>query len=858
MQLTAAYGDEYARLHVEIVTALSQCFGVRFPEVVMGVAEVVFDAEHRVADLLCARLTSGHRTRKTSAPPPTPVLSANVASVLMSEPWEPSDTIAGDDDLDLGELEAVLSGEVPGLDATEVARLLGQYEARGDDEAMIGLLIRWARELASAGDTAGASTALQEAAGIDPMDSRLAEQDISDLMMLDDSPVSISPATFTPRIPKVPAGSAPAYGLPAALQNLGAPPPSFGGQPPRLPKQQVSVGPPLDPNMPTVSEAARTIPLDRTRNRPQLPGVRFSIVVDGPDQLELVHTFETNKIKIGRHTSNDLVLRSGSVSRFHATIEIVDGEFRVADLASSNGSFVNKVKVVAPHPVAPGDGIGVGDFTLRLRLPEASTGTDPFETADTQQLQDQAERIREAASGQISTLAVGGTLQDGRYKVHRPLGEGTYAAFDVSLERQVVIKMLAALGDDPETSGIHRGAQMLIRVRHPNLVTVFDVGVRPTTREPFIVMERLEGTDLQSEIEDKGPMSLDRAMALFVPALEGLAQAHDAHVVHAGIKPSQFFLMDGGKPNERLIVLNTGFSPAYLLEEDAAKGQLFGDPRYMAPEYAQRQYVSPQLDVYQAALVFIEALTGVPVVQGNPAECLMKHIQGRISIPRSVATGPLGNVLRRALTADHAGRFPDARVLARALRHAHQTIAPAVPVSLIAPKEPPSGAQRTADDEDIRSRMAGMIYHEEPSLELEEVPPARSVASPAIPRPPRPARPPEAKSPLPPPPPVVSVARPSAPTGGPVAARTPPPPQAGLQPGLAAARAAALSAGPARRSSARIRARPAHRPPPPVAMYAAPEADNQLALVVAFALFGVGLVTFLLVCVLLVAWIVLT
>lgn len=854
MRLTAGFGDEYADLHLEIVHAMSRCFGARFPDAVEACAEAVFQAERQVMDLLTARLTAGSRRRGNPPAAAGPGLSPNIASVLATEPWEPLDTLAGHQDFPFEELEVFPDAE---LSDDEVRALLAQYSANGNDEAAVGVLIDWARALSRRGDPAAANQALQEAASIDPLDPRLAEGDIADLMMLDGGPVSLSPAALPQAVSLEEALSRSSEVVSRPVREIGKNVKPMLAIPPRIPKQQVQVGPPVDPNLPTVSEAAQTIPLDRAGRSEKPPAVRFSVVVDGPDQLELVHTFETHKIKIGRHTSNDLVLRSGSVSRFHATIEIVDGEFRVADLASSNGSFVNKVKVVAPHPVAPGDEVGVGDFTLKLRLPEAATGSDPFETADTMQLQDQAERIRDAASGPISTLAVGGTLQDGRYKIHRPLGEGTYAAFDVSLERQVVIKMLAALGDDPETSGIHRGAQMLIKVRHPNLVTVFDVGVRPTTREPFIVMERLEGHDLGTEIEKNGPLSTERAMALFIPALEALAEAHDAHVVHAGIKPSQFFITEPGTATEQMVVLNTGFSPAYLLEEGAAQGQLFGDPRYMAPEYAQNQRVSARLDVYQAALVFIEALTGVPVVQGNPAECLMKHVQGRISIPRVVGSGPLGNVLRRALTPDHSSRFPDARVLARALRHAHHTIAPAVAPSIVpdAIAEPPSDAQRTTNDEDIRSRMAGIIFHEEPALVLDSqpMPPAPRPAAP-MPRPPRPAPPPEAKPSMPPPPPPVA---PPLATGtrargsGSVAARTPP-----VQAGLAGPRPGPAMQAP--RSSARIKARNPRPPAPPQALYPAPEREQQLALIVAFALFGVGLVTFLLVCVLLVAWIVMT
>ncbi len=272
-----------------------------------------------------------------------------------------------------------------------------------------------------------------------------------------------------------------------------------------------------------------------------------------------------------------------------------------------------------------------------------------------------------------------GTLFKSRYEITGFLGEGgfatVYAGRDVEIGRDVAIKILHVFATvvDPTThlsivERFRQEARTSARIKHPAVVTIFDVGMTDDNH-PYIIMDHLSGHDLEHELSKNGPMNLARALPLFCRCLEALAEAHRMGIVHKDLKPSNLFLTDPGTPYENISILDYGI--ARVTQDNDARltsaGQILGTPRYMAPEYIDSQTVSPATDVYQMGLILTEMLTGVPVVgQETLISCIMIHAQG-VEIPAKLLGTPLEPILKATVEKDPARRIQDCDTLLQRL-----------------------------------------------------------------------------------------------------------------------------------------------------------------------------------------------
>ena len=277
-------------------------------------------------------------------------------------------------------------------------------------------------------------------------------------------------------------------------------------------------------------------------------------------------------------------------------------------------------------------------------------------------------------------LPKGMTLGE-RYEIVRRLGSGgfaiVYEATDRKVDRQVALKVidLERTSDEAHRPAyirrFQREAKLAASVRHPCVVEVHDVGVLEDGETPYMVMELLEGWDLEVHMREHGAISPRRLLPLFVQALEGLGCAHEVGIVHKDLKPSNLFLKHPDKRHEQLCIVDFGVArqagadTARLTHTDGA----FGTPHYMAPEYSTEQLTSPALDVYQMGLILVELLMGAPVVtHPDPVAAMFQHVRGDLSIPTSLLESSLGEVIRRSLSLDPKARFEDGFAFADALR----------------------------------------------------------------------------------------------------------------------------------------------------------------------------------------------
>jgi len=267
-----------------------------------------------------------------------------------------------------------------------------------------------------------------------------------------------------------------------------------------------------------------------------------------------------------------------------------------------------------------------------------------------------------------------GDIVDGRYQISGKLGAGGFAtvydAQHLSLHRSVAIKVLdiSGISDSAYMERFSREARVSAQLDHPAIVRIFDFGQLPNG-QPYIAMEKLIGHDLEVELKTSGPLTLERMLRLFVPALDGLGKAHAAGVVHKDLKPSNLFLFQPGTVSERLVIVDFGIARVMDAKTQLTQaGSFAGTPAYLAPEYIQSQVVTPALDVYQMGLIITEALSGRAVVRSESAiGYIMKHIQGEHDVPDELRKSALGALLLRSLSVDPALRFANATEFAQAL-----------------------------------------------------------------------------------------------------------------------------------------------------------------------------------------------
>lgn len=290
-----------------------------------------------------------------------------------------------------------------------------------------------------------------------------------------------------------------------------------------------------------------------------------------------------------------------------------------------------------------------------------------------------------------------GTILGERYEISRKLGAGgfavVYEASDVKVERRVAIKVIdleRTTSDETQRPAyirrFQREAKLAAQVKHPCIVDVYDVGVIDVRETPYMVMELLEGWDLEQHMRRHGPMDATRLLPLFIQALEGLGCAHEAGIVHKDLKPSNLFLKHPEKRHEQLSILDFGVArqvgtdTSRLTRTDSA----FGTPHYMAPEYSTNQITTPALDVYQMGLILVEMLMGAPVVtHPEPVAAMFQHVRGDLFIPTRLLESPLGDVLRQALALEYTARIGDGFDFADALKSID-----AAKIPLVSPRDP--------------------------------------------------------------------------------------------------------------------------------------------------------------------------
>ena len=271
-------------------------------------------------------------------------------------------------------------------------------------------------------------------------------------------------------------------------------------------------------------------------------------------------------------------------------------------------------------------------------------------------------------------IEVGMTIE-GKYRVDALIGRGgmgaVYRARDLRLERDVAVKVVRGeLVASPEArERFRREAQLVARLQHPAIVTVFDYGTLPDGAA-YLVMEYVRGEDLRTRLA-KGPLPPADAVALLAAIAEGVEAAHRESVLHRDLKPENVLLPSHGGPK----VLDFGVAKAMPGGGgDAtltASGTIVGTPAYMAPEQIRGERVDARTDIFSLAVIGYEMLTGrLPFGSGSFVDVAMRQTSETPAIDERGVPGKVRDVLRRALSYAREERQATALALARELRAA--------------------------------------------------------------------------------------------------------------------------------------------------------------------------------------------
>ena len=345
--------------------------------------------------------------------------------------------------------------------------------------------------------------------------------------------------------------------------------------------------------------------------------------------------------------------------------------------------------------------------------------------------------------------------QLGRYLVQEEIGRGgmarVFRALDTLLQRTVALKVLAPqLAVDPEFSHrFEREAVTAANLRHPNIVTIFDVGEQNGLR--YIAMEYVRGLSLHTILEERGALGLSYAIGIVGPVAAALDYAHSQGSVHRDIKPHNIMIDTDGR------VLLTDFGIAQAPEGTGERltrtGIFMGTPEYISPEQASAQRVDGRSDLYSLGIATYEIITGQVPFSGATPQLIVAHAQNTPPPPSSVDPAQpheLDVVMARVLAKRPDQRFSSGANFVEALRivarkHGIATATAAQLAALAQPRDSSAGQDTLSLGRGQTPRAAA------------GVPPAPKVAPrPVVPHPPAPrvpsAPPPDAETVVRPPP----------------------------------------------------------------------------------------------------------
>jgi len=328
--------------------------------------------------------------------------------------------------------------------------------------------------------------------------------------------------------------------------------------------------------------------------------------------------------------------------------------------------------------------VGLGLDVARLRSAGGGTPSDAATARMTQAPQPplmQCLRCGRCEDAGVATCpSDGATLErgaaprviDNKYRIDHLLGRGgmgaVYRARDVRLDRLVAVKVVRPelLEDNDARRRFRREAQIVARLQHPGIVSIYDFGTL-ATGGAYLVMELVRGEDLRRVLHREGRMDPARVVRILTAVCGAIEAAHHAGVLHRDLKPENI-LLPGGDVEAKVL----DFGVAKLVaERDATAtapepqatitvaGTIVGTPAYMAPEQLRAGALDARTDVFALGVIAYEMLTGdLPFSRGSLTDVILAQSRGAQTLQERDGALPasLDRAVMRAITLIPEGR----------------------------------------------------------------------------------------------------------------------------------------------------------------------------------------------------------
>ncbi len=247
----------------------------------------------------------------------------------------------------------------------------------------------------------------------------------------------------------------------------------------------------------------------------------------------------------------------------------------------------------------------------------------------------------------------------GKYRIDRLVGEGgmgrVYEARQLALDKIVCLKVVRReLADDETQARFQREARAASRLNHPNSIQVLDFGAGEEG-ELYLVIEYVDGRDLQQLSAEAAPMPEPRVCHLMAQVLDALTEAHSRMVVHRDLKPENIMVTSLRGDPDFVKVLDFGIATIQDGKSRITRaGVVFGTPEYLSPEQARGEELDGRSDVYSAGVILYQLVTGrLPFQSTTPMGYVLKHAQEPPLPPRQALptlSPAMESLIERALS----------------------------------------------------------------------------------------------------------------------------------------------------------------------------------------------------------------
>ncbi len=253
----------------------------------------------------------------------------------------------------------------------------------------------------------------------------------------------------------------------------------------------------------------------------------------------------------------------------------------------------------------------------------------------------------------------------GRYQVIERIGGGgmalVYRAHDILLNRNVAIKVLRNqfVHDEEFIRRFRREAQSAASLSHPNVVSIYDVGQEDEIH--YIVMEYIDGKNLNEIIKERAPLQVDESVRIASQICDALDHAHQNQIIHRDIKPHNILIGRNG----RVKVTDFGIARAVTSTTITQTGSVIGSVHYFSPEHAKGVSTGEKSDLYSLGIVLYQMLTGsLPFLGESPISVALKHLQEEFEEPRllnPLIPQSVENVILRSMRKNPEERYQSAK-----------------------------------------------------------------------------------------------------------------------------------------------------------------------------------------------------